>query len=157
MAKTVKKQKKDFDKELMYSKIMPSVSAYPDEGKEEPALPRPEPSVPAPPRPEPSAPAQPPPTGAPRYILRNYIEDIVLERLARTMQMLKACECEKCKKDAMAIALNAVPPCYIAVENGREEETVRELRAQHEVRVMGALIQAIQTVKANPAHDHAKR
>jgi len=132
----VKKQiKKDFDKEQMYTKIMPSFAGpspdnpIPGEGGAAP--------IPA---------AQP----GPRYLLRNYMEDIVLEKIGHTMDMLKACTCEKCKKDVMALTLNELPPSYMAVEPDMVDATVRKLRSGAEVRVSAALIKAVQTVKASP-------
>lgn len=136
-----KPMKKDFDKEQMYSKIMPTFAG-------------PTPKEPRSPK-SPAAAAQPPGTDrdqGPRYLLRNYMEDIVLEKIGHTMDMLKACTCEKCKKNVMAMTLNELPPAYMAVEADQVENAVRQLRAGVEVKVSAALIKAVQTVKAAP-HD----
>jgi len=135
-----KKVKKDFDKEQMYSKIMPTLGAGGVRDAQEPSG--------EPPHRE----AQPRQANQPGYLLRNYMEDIVLEKLAHTMDMLKACECEKCKKDVMAIALNELPPSYMTLPPGEVEAAVRKLRSGVEVKVSATLIKAVQTVKANPAH-----
>jgi hypothetical protein len=149
-----KKVKKDFDKERMYAKIMPTVFDTPPESIGE----RPE-------DPELAEqleqndgyseefiPTVPPPLPEPKYILRNYIEDIMMEKYAHTMKMLKVCACEKCTKDILAHALNALPPSYMAVPPEHVDGVVRELRAALEVKVSTALIQAVQHVKANPQH-----
>lgn len=135
-----KKVKKDFDKEQMYSKIMPTFGS----GGVRDSQPLPGEAA--------GQDAQPQPAYQPGYLLRNYMEDIVLEKLAHTMSMLKACECEKCKKDVMAIALNELPPSYMTLPPGEVEAAVRKLRSGMEVKVSATLIKAVQTVKANPAH-----
>lgn len=133
-----RKVKKDFDKEKMYSKIMPSIVTPPPQtqGEEEPADLR-----------EPSEPAE-----QQQFVLRNFIEDIVMDKLERTMDMLRCCQCERCKKDVMAIALNDLPTAYTVVAPEQLEATVKQLRQSYEVKVSSALIKAVQTVKANPNH-----
>lgn len=133
----VKKIKKDFDKEQMYSKIMPTVVASEEAPSGEF-------------RPEEAVPLKPAVTA--RYVLRNYMEDIVLEKLPHTMNMLKACTCERCKKDVMAQALNELPAAYMTVEQDGVEDAVHKLRAGFEVKVSAALIKAVQQIKANPSH-----
>lgn len=137
--------RKSFDKEQMYAKIMPSFTP------QQPAepLPAPEPDAAADAGRRQSRAAQAP---QPRYLLRNYMEDIVLEKLDHTMKMLKACECERCKKDVMALALNSLPNAYMTIEPQDVEEQVRRLRAGVEIKVSAALIKAVQEVKASPRH-----
>ena len=132
-----KKIKKDFDKEKMYSKIMPSVAILPvqEENGSDPAANEPPPSA-----------------GTPQLLLRNFIEDIVLDKLVRTISMLRACECERCKKDVMARALNELPTAYTVIEAPELEANVKQLRANYEVKVSSALIKAVQEVKQNPNH-----
>lgn len=138
-----KKMKKDFDKEQMYSKIMPSFAAVQTQQRPEP----PQESEPEP------APREPQRIVGPKYLLRNYMEDIVLEKIGHTMNMLKACTCERCKKDIMALALNELPTAYRTVSPDEVEAAVRALRSGAEVKVSAALIKAVQTVKANPRHE----
>ncbi len=141
-----KKLKKDFDKERMYAKIMPSLfvepsAQAPQEPPEEPL--------------EDMADDTPPPAAAPApaYILRNYMEDIILEKFAHTMKMLKACTCEICQTDVMAYALNSLPPAYMAIVPEDVEDSVRQLRAGMDIKVTSALIKAVQHVKTHPGHD----
>ncbi len=144
-----KKVKKDFDKEKMYSKIMPSfVTPPPQAAIREAEEPEPEPEG-RHPRDEAAAAEQ-------RYILRNFIEDIVMDKLARTIAMLRGCECERCKKDVMAMALNELSPAYLVLEAREMEEAVRALRQAWEVKVASALIKAVQTVKVHPNHEKDK-
>lgn len=138
-----KKLKKDFDKEIMYSKIMPSmVTPAPQHQKREEPVSE-ELSL------EQESPQE---EQQPQYVLRNFIEDIVMDRMGRTIAMLRGCECERCQKDVMALALNELPPAYLVVEPEELEEAVRQLRKECEVKVSSALIKAVQTVKASPNH-----
>ena len=124
-----KKMKKDFDKEQMYRKIMPSIAApEPDE----------------PPEPEP-----PEPAGVPR--LHNFMEDMLLDKLERTAKVLQACDCERCRQDIMVLALNQLPPAY-AVAAPDDARQMRKLRGAYEVKVTASLIKAIQQVKSSPRH-----
>lgn len=132
----LKKTKKDFDKEKMYSKIMPSI-VTPPPGQE---------------RTDDNKPEEDDLPGGQQYVLRNFVEDIVLDKLEHTITMLRGCECEWCKKDVMALALNDIPSVYAVIEPGELDEMLKNLRANYEVRVASALIKAVQTVKSNPRH-----
>ena len=133
--------KKDFDKEKMYSKIMPSiVTPPPAQESFAKEIPLEEEEAPT------SGQYQQ------QFILRNFIEDLVMSKLEHTITMLRGCECEWCKKDVMAKALNELPAAYTVIEPEELEETVGHLRANYEVKVSSALIKAVQAVKANPRH-----
>jgi hypothetical protein len=134
------KIKKDFDKEQMYSKIMPSIVTHPPGSRQEYL-------------PDGCSPEDASAGGEQRYVLRNFIEDIVMDKLSHTMNMLRCCECELCTKDVMAKALNALPTAYVAVMAEEMEETVAGLRQTWEVKVSSALIRAVQEVKAGPRHN----
>ena len=131
----VKKTKKDFDKEKMYSKIMPSIVSVPTQSATQSAM----------------QPQEQPQEGQ-KYLLRNFIEDIVLDKLEHTITMLRGCECEWCKKDVMALALNDLPSVYIVIDPQELAQTLKTLRSHYEVKVASALIKAVQTVKTNPRH-----
>lgn len=125
-----KKIKKDFDKEQMYRKIMPSIAApEPDE------LPEPEPAE---------------SDGVPR--LHNFMEDLLLDKLERTVNVLQGCDCERCRQDILALALNQLPPAY-AVAPPDDARQIKKLRGAYEVKVTASLIKAIQQVKSSPRHD----
>lgn len=117
----------------MYLKIMPSAQA----GGQ--ALRTPEKSPPE-------------TTGAPEGPqLHNYMEDMVLEKLERTIKVLNGCDCERCLKDVLALALNQLPTAY-AVSDSDGDRYLKKLRGAYEVKATAALIKAIQQVKKNPRH-----
>jgi competence protein ComFB len=134
-----RKAKKDFDKDQMYSKIMPSIVTVPPQTQVEQAPPQRDDALEA-------------DYVQQQYVLRNFMEDIVMDKLNRTMTMLRCCECERCKKDVMAYALNELPSAYMVTEPQELEANVKQLRKTYEIKVTSALIQAVQKVKACPNH-----
>ncbi|HET6786278.1 MAG TPA: late competence development ComFB family protein [Erysipelotrichaceae bacterium] len=122
------------DKEAMYKKIMPSAAQKErvSEMSEE----------------------TPPSTNTPKVsyfqpkILVNLAELAVKERLNEALDRFKCCECDRCIKDILAIAVNTLPPKYIVRS---EQDIAIELR-KYEGDVVGALVNAVITVKNNPRH-----
>ncbi len=122
------------DKEAMYKKIMPSAAQKErvSEMSEE------TPNV----------------TNTPKVsyfqpkILVNLAELAVKERLNEALDRFKCCECDRCIKDILAIAVNTLPPKYIVRS---EQDIAIELR-KYEGDVVGALVNAVITVKNNPRH-----
>ena len=81
-------------------------------------------------------------------ILVNLAELAVKERLNEALNRFKCCECDRCIKDIMAIAVNALPPKYVVRS---EQDIAVELR-KYEGDVVGALVNAVLKVKNNPRH-----
>lgn len=131
-----KQLKKDFSKEAMYRKIMPSISSAPEYGAEageEPRQPREEPDFPI-------------------DMPCNVMELVVRSKLPQTMETLGACSCGQCRNDALALALNLLPPSYAVTEPGLLGERARRLRANNEIKITAAIIRAVQAVMARPRH-----
>jgi competence protein ComFB len=135
-----KKIKKDFDKEKMYSKIMPSIAERGDTPTAEerelgfagiPAMQEDSGEAPA---------------------LHNYMEDMMLEKLPHTTKVLGVCDCPRCVSDIMALALNQLPAAYAVAEQPDKSRMMQKLRGLYEVKVTASLIKAIQQVKMNPRH-----
>jgi competence protein ComFB len=169
--------KKELSKELMYKKIMPSASkaetaekisagfdaaspsystgftsaqsnpAVPYEDEDQPALPTPavnsHASQPV------AAPVQAPQTP----VLMNLMEYLVSQRVDEVLAKFNCCNCSKCKKDAIALALNKLPPKYVVKIN---DPTLDYTKNKSAAEILTALIQAVLTVRANPRHDEAK-
>ncbi len=125
---------RSIDKEAMYKKIMPSAAQKErvNEISEETL----------------------PPTSSPKLsyfqpkILVNLAELAVKERMNEALDRFKCCECDRCIKDILAIAVNTLPPKYIVRS---EQDIAVELR-KYEGDVVGALVNAVITVKNNPRH-----
>ncbi len=126
---------RSIDKEAMYKKIMPSAAQKErvNELNEDVSL---NTSV-----------VQKPSYFQPK-ILVNLAELAVKERLNEALNRFKCCECDRCIKDIMAIAVNALPPKYVLRS---EQDIAVELR-KYEGDVVGALVNAVLKVKNNPRH-----
>ena len=138
---TKRSSKKDFDREQMYQKIMPSLIAvsgrdnFADKLTKNPLRTG---------------------SGTERVGAVNLMELVLLDILEQPMRILRCCDCERCRNDIVALTLNNLPAHYAIMEAPQLQQKIIDLRNQYEVKVKSALIQAIQQVKANPHHDFAK-
>ncbi len=85
-------------------------------------------------------------------ILKNYMEEVVLNLIEGVLDDINMCKCELCKMDIAALALNDLPPKYIATEKGELYSKVNSLRNQFEVDVIAAITKAAVLVKRAPRH-----
>ncbi|MDL2234327.1 late competence development ComFB family protein [Ruminococcaceae bacterium OttesenSCG-928-L11] len=128
--------KKDFSKEAMYRKIMPSITAtadIDDGGTEDSGFREDLPEEPG-------------------QLPYNLMELAVRSKLIPTMETLGACTCEQCRNDVIALALNGLPAVYSTSDSRGMKEKLRLVRGQSEIKITSALIRAIQTVMAEPHH-----
>lgn len=86
--------------------------------------------------------------------IRNYMEDLVFAQLDTVIKDVKVCNCEKCKMDIAAIALNSLQPHYIVTAKGRLFTKLNTLQQQFDIDVLSAIIKAAILVKRNPQHNH---
>lgn len=85
--------------------------------------------------------------------LKNYMEEVVFNLIDGVLDDINMCKCELCVKDIAALALNSLPPKYIASEKGELYSKVNSLRSQFEVDVISAITKAAVLVKKAPRHD----
>ncbi|MCI8441142.1 MAG: late competence development ComFB family protein [Provencibacterium sp.] len=152
------KSKKEIDKDIMYSKIMPTGRSGsrlgPPESEEEP-----EQADDASPQASPlPAPAPAPAAFTPKSVqLReqsssvvvNLMEHLVADRLDSAFKKFNCCKCDKCRKDVAAIALNKLQPKYVVTESDKIEEIVKEMAGTE---VSTAIVQAVLVVRTHPRH-----
>lgn len=82
--------------------------------------------------------------------LVNLMEAFVEKRLDAALKKFKCCDCERCRKDVLAVALNKLPPLYVI----EDDPDIRDLHERERAaQVATALVQAILTVKARPSHE----
>lgn len=77
--------------------------------------------------------------------VRNHIKEI----LEKQDDM---CKCEQCIDDISAIALNNLPPKYIAREEGALYSKLSEMENQFSVDIIKEITKAINIVSRNPRH-----
>lgn len=82
-------------------------------------------------------------------VLINLMERLVAQRLDEAFAKFNCCKCDKCKKDAAALALNRLTPKYVVAA---EDQIVELASRQTQAEVLTAIVQAILVVKAHPDH-----
>ncbi|MCL6478347.1 MAG: late competence development ComFB family protein [Peptococcaceae bacterium] len=90
-------------------------------------------------------------------MVKNYVE-VAVEQLFD--ELLKnytgknpgTCTCEKCRDDMMALALNRIPPHYVATDKGSIITQVGFDLIGGKAQIASAILTAIKTVGANPRH-----
>lgn len=145
----------------MYRKIMPSglgeIRAEegldneppPEAGNVQPTFaPAAVPSIPGFKAPEPHRVAVPAMENS-RMDVVNLMEVTVLEKLDELIKRFSCCQCDRCKKDIVALALDKLPPKYVVLSEG---QAVPEVDAQTNAQIISAMIQAVLQVRAHPRH-----
>jgi competence protein ComFB len=84
--------------------------------------------------------------------LRNYNEEWVKSYLDRNIASFEVCDCEDCRLDIMAIALNKLPPQYVVTEKGAVFAAVNEMSHQRMVDLAAAVTEAAVMVASKPRH-----
>lgn len=90
-------------------------------------------------------------------MLLNYTETAVLELLDTVLAKYKethpnVCCCNRCREDVMAIALNNIPPHYVATETGKVLKRVSFDRLGGKAQVIAQIMRALDIVSNNPRH-----
>ncbi len=84
----------------------------------------------------------------------NYMEVVVENLLPAILESNPGvCNCEKCKADIKAIALNHLPPKYIVVQSGDVHSNIDILSIQFEDVVTNAILYAIKKLGALPVSE----
>jgi Late competence development protein ComFB. len=85
--------------------------------------------------------------------LINYMETLVWQYLPDVFAGHPGtCDCERCRYDVAALALNFLPPRYVVTEKGQVLTKVKSLDQQFNVDIIAALTNAIILVGARPHH-----
>lgn len=158
---TKSKAKRDIDKELMYSKIMPSAprpgKAAVQDGRIAEAINEKAQEIIA------TGASQihnhvgktniypkntiAMPTPRPK-ILVNLVEYAIKDKLDEAFAKFNCCKCDKCKMDVVAITLNKMEPKYVVIS----EEDIPTAMKKYTGNVVPSIVKAIIEVKSNPRH-----
>lgn len=85
--------------------------------------------------------------------LYNYCEVLVLRVLDDILKdNTDLCNCNKCKLDIAAIALNNLKPRYVVTEKGELYTKVDEMETQYIADIIKEITKAIEIVKQDPRH-----
>ena len=80
----------------------------------------------------------------------NVMEDIVRERLEVFLAGMDCCQCEICKGDMMAMALNMLKPKYVNSHKGELFSRIDSSKYQNTVDIDIAVTKAIAAVSSSP-------
>ena len=84
-------------------------------------------------------------------VLYNITEKLVLNKLDATLKRMNCCRCDRCKQDIVAIALNSLKPMYIVSTKDEIEQKILNLK-DIGIEVTTKVIKAVLIVRKNPRH-----
>ena len=92
---------------------------------------------------------------APRYYLKNTLEDAVLEEVTASLKHISnMCKCDKCFYDICAIALNSFPSHYATSVQGELIRKANNLvNIEMRTKITNAVFSAIEIVRKSPMHE----
>lgn len=147
------KSKKELDRDLMFSKIMPALTENPFSSVSASSIQL---------NPAPQTEADPISALRDRIFLSsgslddpeglsamNVMENLVLRNIDTVIRRFNVCGCDRCRCDICACALNQLPPHYIVAQKDKIEKAESEISQKL---VIDALIKAVIQVRANPRH-----
>ena len=90
-------------------------------------------------------------------MLKNYTEVAVTEVFEEVLAALRKkdpniCACDRCREDVMAVALNRLPPKYIATDKGEIFTKVNFDRVGGKAEIIASLIHGFELVGKHPRH-----
>jgi len=86
--------------------------------------------------------------------VKNIVETLVWESLDSVLSTKPgACQCEKCRADIVAFALNHLPPKYVVTDMGETIARAGSLDNKQRIAVLVALAEAVELVTARPRHE----
>ncbi len=89
--------------------------------------------------------------------LKNYMEDYVWQMLDEVLESNPSvCECEQCRFDIAALALNCLPPRYVVTTRGETFARIKSSEHQFSIDVVTAITNAIKIVSKQPHHYEGK-
>ena len=85
--------------------------------------------------------------------LHNVMEDFVEEKLNSVLrQMEQYCQCEQCRRDMEAYALNRLPAKYVVSEKGIVFQKFDSLSVQSDAEITTAVTKAVEMIGRHPNH-----
>ena len=85
--------------------------------------------------------------------IKNYLESEVLRLTEELIHKDKdMCQCDKCKADVAAYALNHLEPRYVVSNEGHIFTEVEMSSAQEKAEIISVILEGIKLIKNNPRH-----
>lgn len=80
----------------------------------------------------------------------NVMEEVVRERLETLLKDSDCCQCDTCKGDMLAMALNSLKPKYVNSRKGELFSKIDVTKYQNTVSIDVAVAKAISAVSSSP-------
>ena len=87
-----------------------------------------------------------------KLILINITEELVKDTISSIIPTMNMCNCEICRLNACAIALNVLPPHYVTTTKGRLIVKISTEMRANEIQVLVETTKALMIVKEHPLH-----
>lgn len=141
------KSKKELDKDLMFSKIMPALEGNPFRAITSSDIPSGDDAISAL---RDKIFARSTDFSEPDSVATiNIMENMVLRNVDTVMQRFNVCGCDRCRCDICACALNQLPTKYIVA---KKEKILKAESEIDQKAVIDALIKAVIQVRSHPRH-----
>ncbi|MGI6719558.1 MAG: late competence development ComFB family protein [Anaerovoracaceae bacterium] len=85
--------------------------------------------------------------------LVNLTEFLVRDWVDEILKKMGVCDCEVCKNDTIALALNDLKNKFVTSNTGKLHVQLEVYKKQYETDVIAALTKACVRVKASPRHE----
>lgn len=86
-------------------------------------------------------------------MLKNLMEDTVLEKIDSLWPQTDYCKCERCKLDIACYSLNHLPTRYVTTNTGAVLHKFDSLTMQSDAEITACVYRAIQMVGESPNHE----
>ncbi len=144
------KSKKELDKDLMFSKIIPALNSNPFSSDVSSDHAEAETSPDSLSALRDKIFARSPSFYEPETISTiNVMESLVLKNVDAVIKRFNVCSCDRCRCDVCAYALNALPPRYAVVQSSKIDKVEAEIPKKV---IMDALIKAAIQIRSHPHH-----
>ncbi len=86
--------------------------------------------------------------------VKNCMEHFVEENIDAVLaQYPEACNCEKCQRDILILALNHLPPKYVATDKGDTYTRLDLYNQDQTLAVIREIAKAVEIIMRNPRHE----
>lgn len=83
----------------------------------------------------------------------NFIEVLIKDKLNSVLEKFKCCQCESCLADIVDISLSSFPKYSFTGTKKETEEAFREFRQSNNIDVVSAIIKAIILIRKKEKHN----
>ncbi len=83
----------------------------------------------------------------------NVMEVLVEERAGKYMEMFGMCQCDRCRSDVKALALNSLPSKYVVMARGEFVPRITVYEGRFSAAIIAQLLRACKIVMDSPRHN----